>query len=77
MWALYTEIERLEREADHSPTPTAQGKEGGVMCSLPHTPSRPSAYLIKYSNNFISFLPDKYIPFFCLRITAVPVTGMM
>jgi hypothetical protein len=41
-----------EREARHSPPSSAEVKKTGAIISLPHVPSRHSAYLIKHGDNF-------------------------
>jgi hypothetical protein len=50
--ALSLAVKRQRREADHSPPPSAEVKNGGAILPLPHSFSWRSAWLIKRRDNF-------------------------
>jgi hypothetical protein len=53
--ALYPEVKRQGREADHLPPSSAEVKNGGAIPPLLHMSSWHSAQLIKHTDNFTSF----------------------
>jgi hypothetical protein len=57
----YPRVKRHEREADHSPTASAEVKKVGAILPFPRTPSWHNAYQIRQRDSFTFIYPSIYL----------------
>jgi hypothetical protein len=72
---LSTELKQPGHEADHAPPSSAEGKNGGAIPPVPHTPSWRGAKLIKHRGNFtFTFNITSYLFFNILSTKFIKLT---